>query len=73
MEGNNSVKHTSQTFYYIFYYLAKGEVGVFNFFGYEFMRNSGIFWEPGILQFYLNILFFIEMTFFKKKIKNCCY
>lgn len=69
MEGNNSVKHTSQTFYYIFYYLAKGEIGAFNFFGYEFMRNSGVFWEPGILQFYLNILFFIEMTFFKKNKK----
>jgi hypothetical protein len=41
------------TFYYIFYYIPFGNLsGIF--------RNQGIFWEPGVLQFYLNILFYFS-------------
>ncbi|MFC4478240.1 hypothetical protein [Flavobacterium chungangensis] len=31
----------------------------FNVLGIDIYRNQGIFWEPGILQIYLNVLFFI--------------
>ena len=58
--------HECLVYKYLFYYSPKATV---NLFGIEFMRNSGIFWEPGILQIYLNILFFIELTFFSKNKK----
>ena len=32
-----------------------------NFFGFTLCRNQGFFWEPGILQIYLNILLFLEL------------
>jgi len=57
--------HDSLTYNYLFYYSPKEEVAV-NFFGLENLRNSGVFWEPGILQSYLNILFFLEMSIFKR-------
>ena len=41
----------------------KSVVSIFNF---EFCRNQGLFWEPGILQIYLNMLFFLEAFVFKK-------
>ena len=56
------------TFNYLFYYSPKEEVGV-NFFGLDNLRNAGIFWEPGILQGYLNMLFFLEMSVFKRNKK----
>tara|TARA_B100001750_G_C15386943_1_gene535410 strand:- start:253 stop:972 length:720 start_codon:yes stop_codon:yes gene_type:complete len=34
--------------------------------GVEFCRNQGFFWEPGVLQIYLNLLFFLEAFLFKK-------
>ena len=30
-------------------------MSMINLFGLEFIRNAGMFWEPGILQAYLNI------------------
>ena len=57
--------HDSLTYKYLFYYSPKEEVAV-NFFGLANLRNAGIFWEPGILQSYLNILFFLEMSIFKR-------
>lgn len=47
------------TFFYIFFYNSS-----FELFGITLYRNQGIFWEPGILQVYMNILFFI-CTFVK--------
>lgn len=44
----------SYTFGYVFFYNAS-----FKLLGITFYRNQGIFWEPGILQIYMNTLFFI--------------
>ena len=53
------------TFNYLFYYSPK--IGnTINLFGFDIHRNAGMFWEPGILQAYLNILFFLELSFFNK-------
>lgn len=57
--------HESLTFNYLFYYSPKEE-SVFNLFGIDFHRNAGVFWEAGILQAYLNILFFLELSYFNK-------
>ena len=57
-------KDVYKTFFHIFYYMPeKSVVSIFNF---EFCRNQGLFWEPGILQIYLNMLFFLEAFVFKK-------
>ena len=60
--------HDTETFNYLFYYSIK-EGSVVNLFGLDFHRNSGIFWEPGILQVYLNILFFLEVSYFSSNKK----
>ena len=57
--------HESLTFNYLFYYSPK-EGNIINLLGLEMQRNAGIFWEAGILQAYLNILFFLEVSIFKK-------
>ena len=57
--------HESLTYNYLCYYSTKSG-SLINLFGLEFQRNIGLFWEPGILQAYLNILFFLEITFFKR-------
>ena len=68
--SNNLVSITSnekevyETFRHIFYYTP--ERGLVNIFGLEFCRNQGLFWEPGILQIYINFLFFIEAFIIKK-------
>ena len=66
---NGEEKHTTKTFKYLLYYIdisEKPEAQV-TLFGINLVRNSSIFWEPGILQFYLNLLFFLEISFFKRK------
>lgn len=50
------------TFHQIFFYLEDAKLSIF---GINFVRNQGIFWEPGILQLYLNILLFIELFYVK--------
>ena len=60
--------HESLTYNYLFYYSVKAG-SVINLFGLDICRNSGIFWEPGILQVYLNILFFLEISVFKRQKK----
>ena len=57
--------HESLTYNYLFYYSPK-EASVINLFGLDIIRNSGMFWEAGILQIFLNILFFLEISVFKK-------
>ena len=53
------------TYNYLFYYL--GETHLVNFFSFEIARNQGIFWEPGILQIFMNLLLFIEAFIFKRR------
>lgn len=60
--------HESLTYNYLFYYSPK-EGNIINLFGIDFHRNAGIFWEAGILQIYLNILFFLEISIFKSNKK----
>ncbi len=57
--------HESLTYNYLFYYSPK-EGSIINFFGLDINRNAGIFWESGILQIYLNILFFLEVSVYKR-------
>ena len=57
--------HESLTYSYLFYY-SPNEMNVINLFGLDIHRNAGLFWEPGILQSYLNILFFLEISVFKR-------
>lgn len=50
------------TFYYIFYYLPSSHhMNAINFSFFSFFRMSGIFWEPGVLQIYINILLFMSL------------
>ena len=59
-----STYHECETFLNIFFY--SQERGVIDLFGFNFCRNQGLFWEPGILQIFLNILFFLEAFIIKK-------
>ena len=56
--GGWEEKYISDSFYYLFFYDA--EKYKFSLFGVELVRNQGWFWEPGILQIFLNILLFLE-------------
>ena len=60
-----STYHESNTFKYLFFYSSK-EFGLLSLYGIEFHRNSGLFWEPGILQAFLNMFFFLEAFIIKK-------
>ncbi len=67
--GNNltlitSTYHECETFFNIFFYTT--ERGMMTLFGVEFCRNQGLFWEPGVLQGFLNIFFFLEAFIFKR-------
>jgi hypothetical protein len=53
------------SFLLFFYALAKQYS--FNIGGLSLVRNQGLFWEPGVLQFYLNLLLFYELYVFKSK------
>ena len=52
------------TFLNLFFYLENTHS--LSFIGIDFVRNQGIFWEPGVLQIFLNLLLFI-ISFVKKK------
>ena len=60
--------HETLTFNYLFHYSPK-EGTVFNLFGVDIPRNAGMFWEAGILQGYLNLLFFLEISIYKRNRK----
>ena len=60
----NSAFNEFETFKQIFYYAT--DKGIVNLFGFDFCRNQGFFWEPGVLQIFLNILFFLEAFIFRK-------
>ena len=59
-----SMYHECETFLNIFFYTT--ERGFFTFFGVEMCRNQGLFWEPGVLQAFLNIFFFLEAFIIKR-------
>jgi len=63
----NSEYYSCKTYAYLFYY-ASDEItlSVMNLFGIEFCRNQGLFWEPGVLQIYLNLFFFLQAFIFKQ-------
>ena len=65
--SNNTSHYSCETFYYLFYYLP--EINTINISGFEFCRNQGFFWEPGVFQVFLNILFFIEAFIIKRSNK----
>lgn len=58
----NSEDLVSNTFLYAFFYNSS-----FNLFGITVYRNQGLFWEPGILQIYMNLLFFMSSFVFRNK------
>mgnify|MGYP007026196442 FL=1 len=60
----STVNNDYETFFNIFFYVPKK--CIVSIFGFEFCRNQGVFWEPGILQIFLNSLFFLEAFIFKK-------
>ena len=54
-----------ETFLHIFFYITDSKT--INLFGLEFCRNQGLFWEPGVLQGFLNMFFFLEAFIIKKR------
>ena len=60
----SSTYHECETFLNLFFYTT--ERGLVTLFGLEFCRNQGLFWEPGVLQVFLNIFFFLDAFVFKK-------
>ena len=60
----NTTFHECETFLNLFFYTT--DRGIVNIEGFEFCRNQGLFWEPGVLQVFLNILFFLEAFVIKK-------
>jgi hypothetical protein len=57
--------HECETFMNIFFY--DTERSATSLYGLEFCRNQGLFWEPGILQVFLNMFFFLEAFIIKKR------
>jgi len=64
----SSEYHETLTFNYLFHYSPKDGT-VINLLGLDISRNAGMFWEAGILQGYLNLLFFLEISVFKRNRK----
>ena len=62
-EISNS-RYDCYTFLNLFFYLKNTHS--LSVIGIDFVRNQGIFWEPGVLQIFLNLLLFI-IAFIKKK------
>ena len=60
----SSANNDYETFFNIFFYVP--EKCLISVFGLEFCRNQGLFWEPGILQAFLNSLFFLEAFIIKR-------
>ena len=61
----SSTYHECETFLNFFFYTT--ERGIVNLFELEFCRNQGLFWEPGVLQVFLNIFFFLDAFIFKRR------
>ncbi len=65
--GNLDVLTYKYIFSYQSYRWDGSSIGVVNIFGFEFARTMGAFWEPGILQLYMNILLFISLFIIPNK------
>ena len=61
------VSRDSYCIYILLFVLFRTRKHAFNFLGLELIRNQGWFWEPGVLQVYLNILLYLEGFIFKRK------
>jgi hypothetical protein len=61
----SSEYHECETFMNIFFY--DTERSATSLYELEFCRNQGLFWEPGILQVFLNMFFFLEAFIIKKR------
>ncbi len=59
---------TAYTFKYLFF--LKTDQYAFNLFGKAIYRNQGLFWEPGVLQFYLILFLFLQLYVVKNKTSN---
>lgn len=57
-------RYSIDSYLYLFYSQnpIKYDIG-----GLSFYRNNGIFWEPGILQYYANLLLYLSLYEYKKK------
>ena len=58
--SNNKIN--VHTLYYLFNYISKTNVEYFDIY-----RNQGMFWEPGVLQVFLNILVYLSLYIYKEK------
>lgn len=60
----NNWHYECSTFLNLFYYLP--DTHTVQLLGINFVRNQGLFWEPGVLQIFLNFLLFLEIFVVKK-------
>lgn len=63
--SNDVSGFNAYTFKYLFF--QRTDQYAFNLFGKALYRNQGLFWEPGVLQFYLNLFLFLQLYIFKRK------
>ena len=57
--------YTANTFMMMFF--SEPAQYSFNIAGLSLTRNQGLFWEPGVLQFYLNLLLYFQLYVYKSK------
>jgi len=65
MTLSNGVEYL--TFHYMFFYYRIAEL---SFMGLDFFRNSGLFWEAGILQLFLNLSLFLQFFYYESSKKH---
>lgn len=58
-----SLYYKTKTFFHIFNYNPAHQIDLL---GFKLYRNQGLFWEPGVFQVFLNILFFLEAFIIKR-------
>jgi hypothetical protein len=63
----NTDQITCLTYKYVFFYFSES-----NLIGFSFLRNQGVFWEPGVLSVFLNILLFVYL-FIKPNISRAIF
>lgn len=51
---------------FMFVFNKRADQYSFSILGFALTRNQGLFWEPGVLQFYLNFLLFLQLYVMKK-------
>jgi hypothetical protein len=60
---DNDYGFNAYSFKYLFF--MRSDQYAFNLLGLSFYRNQSLFWEPGVLQFYLNLFLFLQLYIFK--------